>query len=242
MNKIQDGPVIVALVYPGMISLDLFGPLTSLATITNQIHLVWESLDPVQTDTFKLPPNMTFDQCLSSLNKIDVVIIPGGMGGSLDCMTRDSVQNFLKSVNERTRYMCAVCTGTVVLGATGLLRGKRATTHWYLRDMLNILEIQVPTERKEIRVCQDGKFITGSGVTAGVDFGLTLVGILTSDHQGELSTLILEYTPQPPYNTGDADTVDPTLKEDALEFNNRKQIIQKVTDTAKIIASHWHNK
>eukprot|EP01132_Coremiostelium_polycephalum_P005220 gene5220-6499_t len=239
MTTNNNEPVIVGLVHPNMVCLDLLGPLTCLSKITKKIHLVWEKIEPINTDVFTLMPTMTFDQCLETLDHIDAIILPGGMVGTLDCMTRDSVQNWLKIVDKRSRFMCAVCTGTAVLGAAGLLRGKRATTHWYLRDMLKIFEIQVPTNEKDIRVCQDGKYITGGGVTAGVDFGFTLVGILASHRKAELSTLVLEYTPQPPYNTGDASKVEQSLKEEALQLNNRKDTIEKVIETAKSIVSGW---
>lgn len=187
---------VIALIHPGMILLDLAGPLTCFNMMMADVHLVWKTMDPVKTDTgVTVAPTTTFAECPE---EADVLFVPGGLGGTTVMMEDDEVVAFLRSLGRRCRYVTSVCTGSLLLGAAGLLKGRRATSHWYTRDLL-VLFGATPTKE---RVVEDGNVITGGGVTAGIDFGLTLASRLRGEDTAKFIQLLLEYDPQPPFNAG----------------------------------------
>jgi len=159
------------LVFPAMTQLDMTGPYEVFANLPGAtVHLLWKTLEPVAAATgFRITPDTTLDACLP----LDVICVPGGPGVAA-LMEDDRVLNFLRAQAETARFVTSVCTGALVLGAAGLLRGKRATTHWASRDFLAPLGA-IPAEG---RVVRDGNLVTGGGVTAGIDFALTLVAEL----------------------------------------------------------------
>jgi len=153
--------------------------------------------------------------------QLDVVCVPGGFG--VDAMVNDEeMLAFLKKQAEGARYVTSVCTGSLVLGAAGLLKGYRATTHWSAMDNLAPLGA-IPTKT---RVCVDRNRITGGGVTAGIDFALTLVEQLVDRRTAEAIQLRLEYNPAPPFNAGSPDTapaeVLSLMKERIAPFQQRR--------------------
>ena len=125
--------------------------------------------------------------------------------GSIACMGRQPVLDFLADRAERARYVTSVCTGGLVLGAAGLLRGYRATAHWGVADLLPLMG----AIRAHERVVQDRNRLTGGGVTGGLDFGLTLAALLRGQAEAERVQLVLEYAPQPPFRAGTPDEVGP---------------------------------
>jgi cyclohexyl-isocyanide hydratase len=139
---------------------------------------------------------MTFGECPA----LDVLCIPGGAG--VNALLQDiAVLDFVRAQAARTRYVTSVCTGSLVLGAAGLLQGRRATTHWLSHDFLERFGA-IPVRA---RVVRDGNLITAGGVTAGIDFGLTVVAELVGQAQAEAIQLALEYAPQPPFQSGTPD-------------------------------------
>ena len=209
-----DKLVIGMLVYPGMFLQDLIGPLTVFEALMNKdIHLLWKNTDPVGNEPGQpkalvpITPTTAFKDCPP---KLDVLFVPGGVPGTLTMMEDPEVLAFLAQQGATARYVTSVCTGSLILGAAGLLKGYRAASYWATRDVLRDLGA-IPSRQ---RVVTDRNRITGGGVTAGIDFGLTLVAHLRSPAYAKTVQLYLEYDPAPPYNAGSPDKA-PKL---AVEF------------------------
>lgn len=190
------------LVYPGMFLQDLVGPLTMFESLMNRdIHLVWKNLDVVANEKSEAPtlisvkPTTTFKDCPHNL---DVLFVPGGAAGTYSMMEDDEVLAFLSEQGKTAKYVTSVCTGSLILGAAGLLQGYKATSHWATVDVLEELGA-IPTKK---RVVIDRNRITGGGVTAGMDFGLKIVSLLRSEDYAKAVQLYLEYDPEPPFNAG----------------------------------------
>ena len=140
-------------------------------------------------------PTAMFDECPMDL---DIICVPGGSAGTLAAMQDEATIAFLRDRGSRAKYVTSVCTGSLVLGAAGLLRGYRATSHWAARDVLQVFG----AEPVDARVVTDRNRITGGGVTAGLDFGLTLVAQLRDETYARALQLLAEYQPAPPFNSG----------------------------------------
>jgi len=162
------------------------------------VHLVWKDLAPIKSATgLVLTPTVSFAEC----PRLDVLCVPGGIG--VNCLLEDAdTLDFVREKALTARYVTSVCTGALVLGAAGLLQGRRATTHWFAHDFLAAFGA-IPVHQ---RVVRDGNLITAGGVTAGLDFGLTVVAELIGQNQAEAIQLNLEYDPQPPFHAGTPDT------------------------------------
>ncbi len=142
-------------------------------------------------------PTTRFDDC----PPLDVICVPGGAGvGPL--MEDPETLAFIQEQAAQARYVTSVCTGSLVLGAAGLLRGRKATTHWAYHDMLTTLGAVAVNDR----VVRDGNLLTGGGITAGIDFALTLASELVGADEAQLIQLQLEYAPAPPFNSGSPQT------------------------------------
>ena len=182
------------LVFPDIQQLDLTGPyeVVSVLDAPKEVHLVWHDLQPVRSTTgIVFTPTRTFADC----PPLDVVCVPGGVG--VNRLLRDAaVLDFLRAQGRLARYMTSVCTGSLVLGAAGLLRGRRATSHWSARDLLS----RFGAEPTADRVVRDGNVITAGGVTAGIDFALTIIAELCGLEAAQACQLQLEYAPAPPFD------------------------------------------
>jgi len=187
------------LVFPKLTQLDLTGPVQVFSGVPGaKLHLVWKRIEPVPTDSvLMLTPTISFADC----PPCDVICVPGGSGTD-DMVNDEEVLAFLRKQAENATYVTSVCTGSLVLGAAGLLRGYRAATHWSARDHLAAFGAIASNER----VCIDRNRITGGGVTAGIDFALTLVSHLVDRKTAEAIQLRLEYNPAPPFNSGSPET------------------------------------
>jgi len=183
------------LVFPRVQQLDLTGPYEVFASLpAANMHLIWKDRSAITSATgLVLAPTMTFGECPA----LDVLCVPGG--GGVNALLEDAeVLGFVRAQAARARYVTAVCTGSLVLGAAGLLKGRRATTHWLSHDFLARFGA-IPVHD---RVVRDGNLITAGGVTAGIDFGLAVVAELAGQAQAEAIQLALEYAPQPPFRAG----------------------------------------
>src|SRR5881227_4297919 len=192
------------LLFPKVTQLDFTGPLQVFSSVPGaQVHLVWKRIEPVASDSvLTLTPTTTFADC----PQLDVICVPGGLG--TDAMVNDEeMLAFLRKQAEGARYVTSVCTGSLALGAAGLLKGYRAATHWSAMEMLT----QFGATPTKTRVCVDRNRITGGGVTAGIDFALTLVSIMVDRTTAEAIQLGLEYNPAPPFNAGSPDTAPPDI-------------------------------
>jgi cyclohexyl-isocyanide hydratase len=182
------------LIFPGLTLLDLIGPQTTLSGPVDT-HLVAKTRDPIVSDTgVTILPTMTFSEVAADL---DILFVPGGPG-QVDVMRDDETLAFLADRGSRARWVTAVCTGSLMLGAAGLLKGYKATTHWAALGLLEAFG----AEPVDARVVTDRNRITGGGVTAGIDFGLTLLATLFNEDIAKITQLLMEYDPAPPFDAG----------------------------------------
>lgn len=188
------------LVFPDLQQLDLSGPYEVVSTLDAPVavHLVGRNLEPVRSVTgLEFRPTDTFEGC----PPLDVVCVLGGVGVNR-LLSDGATLAFLRRQAAGARFVTAVCTGSLVLGAAGLLRGRRATSHWSARDLLARFGA-VPTAG---RVVRDGNVVTAGGVTAGIDFGLTIAAELFGVEAAQRCQLQLEYAPAPPFDAGTPET------------------------------------
>jgi len=192
------------LIFPRLTQLDMTGPYEVLVRLPNtKVHLVARTLDPVTTDRgMQILPSMTYDSC----PQLDVVMVPGGPGQQ-DLMEDAAALQFLQKQARGAKYITSVCTGSLVLAAAGLLRGKRATCHWAAIDHLKSLGA-IPVSD---RIVIDGRVITGAGVTTGIDFALKLAAELESEEVAREIQLQIEYDPDPPFDSGSPRTAAPEM-------------------------------
>jgi cyclohexyl-isocyanide hydratase len=203
-------PVVGMLLYPGLTLLDLIGPQTVLWGPTT-VHLIAKTRDLVVSDTgVGIRPTMTFAEAPA---RLDVLFVPGGPG-QVDVIDDPQTLAFLADRGAHARYVTAVCTGSIILGAAGLLKGYKATTHWAAQPLLPILG----AEAVSARVVIDRNRITGGGVTAGIDFGLTLLAQLCGEDIAKLTQLAMEYDPKPPFDAGSPGVAGPELVERVLRL------------------------
>lgn len=186
---------VAMLVFPQVTQLDLTGPYEVFASVPGvEVQLYWKTLDPIVSESgLKLIPTRT----LADEAPIDLLCVPGGPG-QVDLMTDNEVLRFVSRVAAQAKYVTSVCTGALVLGAAGLLKGYRATTYWAALEDLSMLGATVVRER----VVLDRNRITGGGVTAGIDFALTVVARLWGPAVARMVQLGLEYNPAPPFSAG----------------------------------------
>ena len=190
------------LLFPNVTQLDATGPAQVLCRVPGaKLHMIWKTRDPIPTDAgFSIVPNTTFADC----PRLDVICVPGG-GGQVALMTDPETLDFLRRQAATARYVTSVCTGSLVLGAAGLLKGHRSTCHWAWRDMLSDFGAIPVAER----VVRDRNRISGGGVTAGIDFGLTVAAELAGEEVAKSIQLVLEYDPQPPFDSGSPEKAGP---------------------------------
>ena len=195
---------IAMLCYPGMTILDLIGPQYMFAALMGAtVHLVGKTRDPMTSDTgVTILPTTTFAECPKDLT---VLFAPGGTSGTLAAMRDDATRAFVADRGAHARYVTSVCTGALILGAAGLLKGYRATTHWAALETLTDCGATPVSER----VVRDRNRITGAGVTAGLDFGLAMVAELRDPVYAQGVQLGCEYDPQPPFHAGSTRTAPP---------------------------------
>ncbi len=192
------------LVFPNITQLDMTGPYEVFTKFPDtEVMLVWKTLDPVRAGGgMRLIPDVTFADC----PQLDLVCVPGG-GGMNPLLNDAETLDFLRRQAEGARYVTSVCTGSLVLGAAGLLKGRRAACHWMSREMLSDFGA-IPDPA---RVVVDGNIISGGGVTAGIDFALTVAGEWFGDDVAKSIQLGIEYNPQPPYDAGSPESAGEAL-------------------------------
>jgi cyclohexyl-isocyanide hydratase len=181
--------------FPRLTQLDLTGPLQVLSRAPEATcHLVAASMDQVPTDNvLSIPPTTTFADC----PPLDLICVPGGTGVA-DAIRDRAAVNFVRERAVDAQWITSVCTGAFILGAAGLLHGKRATTHWAYKELLPLVGASIGGAR----VIRDGNLFTGGGVTAGIDFALTILGEIANPGVAQTVQLALEYDPAPPFDAG----------------------------------------
>ncbi len=192
------------LLFPQITQLDLTGPIELLHRVPDSaMHVVWKDTAPVPSASgLALVPTTTLREC----PKLDVLLVPGG-AGTADLLTDLEVVDWVAMQGRGARYVTSVCTGSLLLGAAGLLDGYEATTHWAYMDILPTFGAR-PVRK---RVVVDRNRITAGGVTAGIDFGLHLIAELSGESVAQAIQLSLEYDPHPPYRSGHPDVAPPAV-------------------------------
>ena len=223
-GAVPSGPTqqIGMLIYPNMTALDLIGPHTFLAGLMNvAVHLLWKTRTVVMSDRgVPIGATTTLAECPRDL---DVLFVPGGTKGTIALMNDDELIPFLADRGSRARYVTSVCTGSLILGAAGLLNGYKATSHWYVRDLLPLLGAEPVAERVVI----DRNRITGAGVTSGIDFGLVLSSKMRDEHFAKTQQLAYEYDPQPPFHAGSPQTAGPEITEPLRKMLTKNHELSK---------------
>lgn len=215
-DRLQEGlPVthpfaIGLLLFPDLTQLDLTGPFEVFARMPGAaVHLVWKTLDPVRSERgLVLLPTATLAEC----PPLDLVCVPGGPG-QVALMDDAEVLGFLRRAAATCRAVTSVCTGSLVLGAAGLLRGYRATCHWAAHDQLALFGA-IPADE---RVVFDRDRITGAGITSGIDFALAVVAHFAGEDQARQIQLQMEYDPAPPFAAGSPAAAGPEVLAAVLE-------------------------
>ena len=198
-------PVIVFALFPGVTQLDFTGPHEVFSSLPGAKVI----LASAEGGTIEATGGMTFAglRRLSEIPECDVVCVPGGRGATDNAIRDDVFLGELRRLAAAARYVTSVCTGSLVLGAAGLLRGKRAATHWAWRDLL----APFGAIAESARVVCDSNVITGGGVTAGIDFALSVVAELAGPEMAQAIQLRMEYAPAPPFNAGSPETAPPAI-------------------------------
>jgi cyclohexyl-isocyanide hydratase len=189
-------PISVAfMLFPNVTQLDLTGPAQVLSRLGNvTLNLVWKSRDPVMTDAgFAIVPTATFDE----VEAADILCIPGGMGVT-DVIDDMDAMAWVRRIGAEAQWVTSVCTGSLILGAAGLLKGYKATTHWAWTEYLALFGAEPVAARHVI----DRNRMTGGGVTAGIDFALALTAAIRGEDHARVVQLALEYDPAPPFDSG----------------------------------------
>ena len=190
---------IAILIFDGLTALDAIGPYEVLSRLPEaELSFVAKEPGLKRTDTGAL--GISADRAIAEVPEPEVVLVPGGEGNR-PLMSDTEVLDWLRAAHERTTWTTSVCTGALVLAAAGILDGKRATTHWAYRERLRELGADPVAER----VVEDGKIITGAGVSAGIDMALTLAARIAGESVAEAIQLGIEYDPDPPFDTGSPD-------------------------------------
>lgn len=205
------------LLFPGVTPLDAVGPAQVLSAIPDaEIYMVWKDTQAVTTDVgFSITPNVSMSECPD----LDIICVPGG-GGQALIMDDKQVLDFLRYQGGQARYITSVCSGSLLLGAAGLLNGYKATSHWAVLEYLTLFGAEPVADR----VVRDRNRFTGGGVTAGIDFGLTLAAELAGEEAAKEIQLSLEYNPKPPFNAG-----SPVAAGAKLEAKVRSRLGQLIT-------------
>ncbi|MFN8353904.1 MAG: DJ-1/PfpI family protein [Spirosomataceae bacterium] len=215
------------LLFPNFTQLDLTGPYEVFSRAPEaQVYLIAKNREPVCSEkTLSILPTATFADC----PLLDILCVPGGPGVG-DVMTDPETLAFLQVQAAQARYVTSVCTGALILAAAGLLDGYKATTHWLSLELLRMFPA---VEVLEQRVVQDRNRFTGGGVTAGIDFGLSVVAAIYGDEVAQRIQLSIEYDPAPPFDAGSPHKAPPSAvayfsAQFAVHQERRKQIIEQL--------------
>ncbi len=202
--------------FPNNTQLDLTGPQEVFSRLPGaKVRLVASSLEPVESDNgLRILPDVTREQC----PPLDIICVPGGAGVN-DLIQDDGWLDFIAARGDKARYVASVCTGALALGAAGLLKGYRATTHWLYLPLLEACGAVVSRER----VVVDRNRVTGGGVTAGIDLALTIVAEVSGLPQAQKIQLAMEYHPAPPFQSGHPSEAPPAIVRELAEAKEERE-------------------
>lgn len=214
------------LIFPDITQLDMTGPHEVFTKIPGaKVMTIWKDLEPITAGGgLRILPDVTYDTC----PPLDVICVPGGAGMN-PLLNDEATLVFLRRVAPNATYVTSVCTGSLVLGAAGLLKGKHAACHWMSRDMLSAFGA-IPDPA---RVVFDGNIVSGGGVTSGIDFALALVARMFGDDLAKSIQLGIEYNPKPPFDAGSPDGAGNAITSAVLEkATSRQAARQAMVDEA----------
>jgi putative intracellular protease/amidase len=203
-------PEIALFLYEDMTALDAVGPYEVLARLPDaEVRFVASTPGPKKTDVGLV---LTADSSLEEVPAPDVIVIPGS--GKVPFLDDSAAVEWVRQAHETSQWTTSVCTGSMLLGAAGVLEGKRATSHWAVREYLRKFGAEPVSER----VVVQGKVITAAGVSAGIDMALTLAGFLADEDEARALQLVIEYDPQPPHDSGSLEKAAPETQQRATEI------------------------
>ncbi|WP_410583161.1 DJ-1/PfpI family protein [Amycolatopsis sp. lyj-108] len=208
------GPRIGMLLYDGFSLLDPTGPAEVLSRLPGAtVTMIAEHRGPVRTDTRDVA--VLAERSVAEVNRLDVLLVPGaGNRGTIAAMENQVLLDWIRRIHRHTTWTTSVCTGSLILGAAGLLR-ERATTYWASADYL---EKTFGVRYVPERYVQVGKIITAAGVSAGIDLAFHVASLLAGEETARGIQLAVEYDPQPPFDSGNAAKASPELKALALKL------------------------
>ncbi|KUI09995.1 glutamine amidotransferase [Mycolicibacterium acapulense] len=222
---------IAIMVYPGYTALDFIGPYEVLRNLPGaEVRFVWHEPGPIEADSGVLLIGAThsFDETPSP----DIILIPGGLS-SFQHARDEKVLDWVRTAHETSTWTTSVCSGSVILAAAGLLDGLRATSHWLALPMLKPFGVDTVSDE---RVVHEGKIVTAAGVSAGIDLGLWLYGQIAGDAKAKAVQLVIEYDPQPPYDSGHLSKASAATKATASALLSRDTVKQgQLAPTAALL-------
>jgi cyclohexyl-isocyanide hydratase len=194
-------------IFPELTQLDFTGPQQVLARMPQSaMHIVAKTASPVPSDSaLSLVPTHTFENC----PQLDLICVPGGSTGVVRAMGDRETIEFVRRQSASAKYVTSVCTGAFILGAAGILKGRRATTHWAFAELLPL----VGATHQKARIVKDGNVTTAGGVTSGIDLGLSMVAEIAGETTAQAIQLSLEYDPAPPFDAGHPDRAPVAAKD-----------------------------
>ncbi len=196
---------IAILIFDGLAALDCVGPYEVLSRLPGaEVSFVAKEAGPKRTDTGALA--LTADHAIAAIPDPEIVLVPGGEGNR-PLMKDDAVLDWVRGAHRGSDWTTSVCTGSLVLGAAGILDGKRATSHWAFRERLREFGAEPVAER----VVQDGKVLTAAGVSAGIDMALNLAREIAGEEVAQAIQLGIEYDPAPPFDSGSPEKAPPAI-------------------------------
>jgi cyclohexyl-isocyanide hydratase len=195
---------VLSLVFPGFTFIDLAAPMQAFAMLPEfKSQIVWQEKGVVDSDAgVRVTATDDFDSCWKNP---DIFFVPGNTISLFKQLQDDRTVDFVAAVGSRAQWITSVCNGSLLLGAAGLLKGYKAASYWYTRDHLSLFGA-IPTDARYVF---DRNRATGGGMTAGVDFGIAMIGQIMGEQAGRLFELLFEYAPQPPFGTGRPELADP---------------------------------
>jgi len=198
---------IAILIFDRLTALDAVGPYEVFSRLPGiELDFVAKEAGPKRTDTGAL--GLMADRAIDEVEMPEILLVPGG-DGNRPLMEDPEVLDWVRAVHSQSTWTTSVCTGSLVLGAAGILDGIRATTHWAYRDALAELGAEVVTDR----VVMDGKIVTAAGVSSGIDMALALCAEIAGEDVAKAIQLGIEYDPEPPFDAGSPDKAPPAIVE-----------------------------
>ncbi len=223
---------IAILLYEGITALDAIGPYEVLSLLPDaRVRFVAKEVGAKRTDSGFLALSADFN--FSQVPRPDIIVVPGSSSSTLAPMGDRETLDWLRAAHETTQWTTSVCSGALILGAAGLLKGKRATTHWVALKYLATFGAEAASER----LVQQDKIITAAGVSAGIDMALYLAGKIAGEEAAQAIQLIIEYDPQPPFDTGSIDKASAAVRHRAERQLTRAALNAKMIPSALKVAS-----